>query len=227
MQAMAALREALQKKLVVRFVVGLATALLGVALAEGFLFAGLRPLSPLGWPGLGVLAGAATGGGAGVAGASLVAAGYYVLNFAHPYRFPEFYGSAGATVSWIIALALLSTAILMVRPRLLRAAANEAELSVRRRYEDALRESEARLRMEHERLEAALDGSSVALWHTDLRSRRVYLSDAWGEIVGAAPGETVTTLEELEALMHPDEREMARRLSLEVMKGIRPMYAIE
>ena len=224
--AIAPVREAAHKR-VARFVTGAALALLGVALAEAFLFAGLRLLSPLGWPGVGVLAGAAIGGGAGLAGASLVAAGYYVVNFGHPHRFPEFYGSAGTTVSWVVALAILSAAILMVRPRLLRAAANEAELAARRRFEDALRESEARLRMERERLEAALDGSSVALWDTDLRSRRVYLSDAWSEIVGAAPGETVTTVEELEALMHPEEREMARRLSLEVMKGTRAMYAIE
>jgi len=225
--AIAPVREAAHKKRVARFVTGAALALLGIALAEAILFAGLRPLSPLGWPGVGVLAGAAIGGGAGLAGASLVAAGYYVVNFGHPHRFPEFYGSAGTTVSWVVALAILSAAILMVRPRLLRAAANEAELAARRRFEDALRESEARLRMERERLEAALDGSSVALWDTDLRSRRVYLSDAWSEIVGAAPGETVTTVEELEALMHPEEREMARRLSLEVMKGTRAMYAIE
>src|SRR6185295_9566794 len=83
------------------------------------------------------------------------------------------------------------------------------------------------LRMERERLEAALDGSSVALWDTDLRTRRVYLSDAWAQIVGVGSGDTVTTLEELEALMHPDERDMARRLSLEVMKGKRAVYAIE
>ncbi|HET7362577.1 MAG TPA: diguanylate cyclase [Burkholderiales bacterium] len=323
-------------------------ALAGAGLLEMLQFAGLHPLSPLGWTGLGVLAAAALAGGAGVAGGSLVLAAYYVLNLANQHRFPEFYASPVTTVSWVVGLAALAGAILAVRPRLLRAAANEAELEQRRRYEQALRESEERLkvitdnvpalvayidaqeryrfnnrafeewlgmpretvsgrtvrevwgerryallrpnieralrgervthdfalagagagagqerhvlssyvpdfdaagrvkgffllgsditelaaarsdlRMERERLEAALDGSSVALWDTDLRTRRVYLSDAWAEIVGAPSGDTVTTLEELESLMHPEEREMARRLSLEVMKGVRAMYAVE
>ena len=327
-----------------QFAIGVGFTLIGIVLVEGLLLAGLRPLSPLGWSGMGVLAATALAGGSGVAGGSLVLAAYYVLNLANPHRFPEFYASPVTTVSWVIGLAAFAAAILMVRPRLLRAAANEAELRDRRLYEEALRQSEERLkvitdnvpalvayidaaerfrfnnrayeewlgmpratmigrtvrevwgerryellkpnieralrgervthdfalacggqerhvlasyvpdfdaangvkgffllgsditqlgaarsdlRMERERLEAALDGSSVALWDTDLRTRRVYLSDAWAEIVGAPAGDTVTTLEELAALMHPDELEMARRLSLEVMKGMRAMYAIE
>ena len=335
---------AVHRKTVEQIAMGAVLALLGVALVEALQFAGLRPLSPLGWPGLGLLAGAAFAGGAGLAGGSLVLAGYYALNFVHQQRFPEFYASPVNTVSWTIGLAAFAATVLMVRPRLLRAGANEAELRDRRRYEQALRENEAHLklitdnvpalvayidaeeryrfnnrafeewlglpresitgrrvrdvwgerryallksnieralrgervthdfalagagqerhvlasyvpdrdaagrvkgffllgsditelaaarsdlRMERERLEAALDGSSVALWDTDLRTRRVYLSDAWAEIIGAPPGDTVTMLEELESLMHPEEREMARRLSLEVMKGMRAVYAVE
>jgi diguanylate cyclase (GGDEF)-like protein/PAS domain S-box-containing protein len=335
---------AIHRKTVEQIATGAVLALVGVALVEALQFAGLRPLSPLGWPGLGLLAGAALAGGAGLAAGSLVLAGYYALNFAQQQRFPEFYASPVNTVSWTIGLAAFAAAVLMVRPRLLRAAANEAELRDRRRYEQALRESEAHLklitdnvpalvayidlqerfrfsnrafedwlgleretmtgrtaaevwgerryellkpniaralrgervthdfplgsggqerhvlasyvpdvdaagavrgffllgsditplaaarrdlRMERERLEAALDGSSVALWDTDLRTRRVYLSDAWAQIVGAPRGDTVTTLEALEGLMHPEEREMARRLSLEAMKGLREVYAVE
>ena len=342
MQTLAAAR--VQRNWLEQFAVGVALTLVGVALVEALQAAGLRPLSPLGWPGIGLLAGAALAGGTGLAGGSLVLAGYYVFTFAHQQRFPEFYASPVTTVSWVIGLAALTAAVLVVRPRLLRAAANEVELRERRRYGEALRESEERLklitdnvpalvayidaqerfrfsnrafedwlgleretmigrsaaevwgerryellrpsigralrgervshdfplgsagqerhvlasyvpdvdaagrvrgffllgsditqlaaarsdlRMERERLEAALDGSSVALWDTDLRTRRVYLSDAWAQIVGVGSGDTVTTLEELEALMHPDERDMARRLSLEVMKGKRAVYAIE
>ena len=327
-----------------QFATGVGLTLVGVVLVEALLLAGLRPLSPLGWPGLGLLAGAALAGGTGLAGGSLVLAVYYAFNFAHQHRFPEFYASPVTTVSWVIGLTAFACAVLIVRPRLLKAAANEAELRERRLYEQALRDSEERLkvvtdnvpalvaqidaqgrfqfgnrafeewlgmpraaligrtvrevwgerryellkpnieralrgervthdfaiagpgqerhvlasyvpdldaagrvkgffllgsditplaaarsdlRMERERLEAALDGSSVALWDTDLRTGRVYLSDAWAEIVGAPAGDSVTTLEELAALMHPDELEMARRLSLEVMKGMRAVYAIE
>ncbi|HSU77528.1 MAG TPA: diguanylate cyclase [Burkholderiales bacterium] len=345
MQALAAI-TGVQRNTVEQLAIGAALALVGVALVEALQLAGLRPLSPLGWPGLGMLTAVALAGGTGLAGGSLVLAAYYAFNFAHQYRFPEFYASPLATVSWIIGLSAFAATVLIVRPRLLRAAANEMELEQRRAYEQALRESEGRLklitdnvpalvayidaqeryrfnnrafeewlgmpreamsgravrevwgerryallkpnieralrgervthdfalagagagqerhvlasyvpdvdaagrvkgffllgsditqlaaargdlRMERERLEAALDGSSVALWDTDLRTRRVYLSDAWAEIVGTPPGDTVTTLEELEALMHPEERDMARRLSLEVMKGLRAVYAVE
>jgi diguanylate cyclase (GGDEF)-like protein/PAS domain S-box-containing protein len=334
----------IQTTLARKFAIGVGCTLIGVLLVEALQLAGLRPLSPLGWPGIGLLAAAALAGGTGLASGSLVLAVYYALNFTHQHRFPEFYVSPVTTVSWVVGLMIFAGAILIVRPRLQRAAATEAELRDRRRYEAALRESEERLkvitdnvpalvayvdaeqrlrfnnrayeewlgmpraplagrtvrevwgerryellkpsieralrgervthdfalagagqerhvlasyvpdfdaakrvkgffllgsditplaaarsdlRMERERLEAALDGSSVALWDTDLRTRRVYLSDAWAEIIGAPPGDTVTTVDELEALMHPDELEMARRLSLEVMKGLRAVYAIE
>ena len=83
------------------------------------------------------------------------------------------------------------------------------------------------LRKEQARLEAALDGSSVALWDTDLRTRRVYLSEAWSAIVGGPRGETTTTAEELVGLLHPDDVDTVRQASLEVVKGLRPMYALE
>jgi diguanylate cyclase (GGDEF)-like protein/PAS domain S-box-containing protein len=327
-----------------KFAIGAGLALAGVVMVEVLLFAGLRPLTPMGWPGLGALAAAAIAGASGFAGGSLVLVAYYLFNVVQPHRFPEFYVNPYATISWLLALGLLGVAILAVRPRLLRAAATEAELSTLRAYKDALRESEQRLRVitdhlpalvsyidaqeryrfnnqayedwlrmsrsdmdgksvrqvwgeeryalfkpnieralrgervsyeytiadrgaerhvlanyvpdldamgrakgffvlgsditalaaarralavEHARLEAALDGSSVALWDTDLRTGRVYLSEAWADMIGASPGDTIATLEELMALMHPDDVEPARRTSLEAMKGVRSVYAFE
>ena len=83
------------------------------------------------------------------------------------------------------------------------------------------------LRAARERLESALDGSSAALWDTDFRTGRVYLSEAWAEIIGAVPGDTVTSVEALLQLMHPEDVEEGRRLSVETMKGLRPSYAFE
>ena len=79
----------------------------------------------------------------------------------------------------------------------------------------------------HDRLERALDGSSVALWDTDLRTGRVYLNDAWSEIAGGERGDRVLSLSELAALVHPDDLEATRRAQLETMKGQRPLYAAE
>ena len=327
-----------------QFGLGVCLGLAGVVLIEGLFTAGLRPLTPMAWPGLGALAGAALGGAAGFMGGSLVLGAYYLVNFIYPHRFPEFYGHPYSTVSWLLGLAAVGIAILAARPRVLRAAATEAELASGRDLERALRESEQRLRVitdnlpalvsyvdgeerygfhnraheqwlqltagdiagrtlrevwgearyallkpnveralrgeyvTHEytvvqagverrvlatyvpdldasgrargffvlgsditqladaqselrrqraRLEAALDGSSAALWDTDLRTGRVYLSEAWADIVEAPRGDTVTTVTDLLALLHPDDVEPLKRISREVMKGAKPSYAIE
>jgi diguanylate cyclase (GGDEF)-like protein/PAS domain S-box-containing protein len=84
------------------------------------------------------------------------------------------------------------------------------------------------LAAEHERLEAALDGSSVALWDTDLRSGRVYLSEAWAELLGdPLPAATVASVDQLAALVHPDELEAVRAASIAVLKERCPIYAVE
>jgi diguanylate cyclase (GGDEF)-like protein/PAS domain S-box-containing protein len=328
-----------------RLLLGAGLTLVGVGIVEGLLVAGMPPLGPVGWPGLGALAGTALGGAAGLAGGALVLVAYFGVNLLLPGRFPEFFSHPHNTVSWLLALALVAGAILAARPRLLRAAAAEAELSARRTYEEALRESEARLRIitdnlpalvsyidaqeryrfnnrayeewlgmpraemagrrvrdiwgeevyarlkpsieralrgervsyeyaaneggterhvlasyvpdfdgagrvkgffvlgsditqlaaarrelaaEHERLEAALDGSSVALWDTDLRAGRVYLSEAWAEMLGdPLPAATVTSLAELVSLLHPDDVAAVRAASVAVLKDACPLYAVE
>ena len=60
-----------------------------------------------------------------------------------------------------------------------------------------------------------------------MRTGRVYLSEAWSEILGQPRGATATTLDDLASLMHPDDVEETRRASLETMKGIRAAYAVE
>ncbi|HZE60216.1 MAG TPA: diguanylate cyclase [Burkholderiales bacterium] len=333
---------AVERTTLLRLAFGAGMALVGVAFVEAALFFGLRPLSPVGIPGVGLLVGTALGGGAGLAGAAIVVELYYLFNFVYHYRFPEFYSSSFYTVLWVSVFAALAFVILFARPRLLRLASAEAELATRRKYEAALRESEQRLqvitnnvpalvayvdaerryrfhnrayeewfglrnldgrtvhevwgeersamlkpnmeralrgervtydyalshggverhmlanyvpdldangrargffvlasditalasardelRKEQARLEAALDGSSVALWDTDLCSGRVYLSEAWSGIVGTPRKETIATTEELVGLLHPDDVEAVRRASLEAVKGLRANYALE
>jgi diguanylate cyclase (GGDEF)-like protein/PAS domain S-box-containing protein len=83
------------------------------------------------------------------------------------------------------------------------------------------------LHLEKERLEHALEGSHAALWDTDLRTSRVYLSEAWSQILGRSAGETITTTRELAQLAHPDDLDAIQRASLEAVKGARPAYAVE
>ncbi len=87
--------------------------------------------------------------------------------------------------------------------------------------------AKAQLSAARERLEKALDGSSVALWDADLRTGRIYLSEAWSQIVGAPRAESVAQFEELVALLHPQDAETARRVLREAVKGLRPSYAVE
>jgi diguanylate cyclase (GGDEF)-like protein/PAS domain S-box-containing protein len=206
---------------------GLGLALAGVAVVEILIALGAPPLGPVGWPSLGMIAGAAIGGMAGLVGGALGVIGYYAANLAHPERFPQFYSHAANTAAWCVALGALSGAALLVRPRLLRLASAEAELIARRKYEEALLESEEQARVAKERLELALDGSNVVLWDTDLRTGRVYLSEAWLRIIGGAEGDTVTTLPELLALVHPDDQPAVRRTAVETLKGARPAYGVE
>jgi diguanylate cyclase (GGDEF)-like protein/PAS domain S-box-containing protein len=339
-----ALRDAARgNRTIARFMLGAGLALAGVALVEVLLAAGLTPLGPIGWPGLGMLAATAICGFPGLTGGAVVTAAYYLLNMLPPERFAGFYAQPHIMVFWVIAFGAMTIVILLARPRLLRLAATEAELSTRLAFEDALRASEQRLRVitdnlpglisyidsseryhfsnrayedwlrmprsqmagrtvrevwgeryavlkpnieralrgervvhdqvlteegverhllvsyvpdfdaaggvkgffvlgsdvtqlaaarrelaaEHARLEAALDGSNVALWDTDLHSGRVYLSDAWAGILGAPAGDTVVSVEDLLALTHPDDVEAVKRVGIETMKSIRKTYAIE
>jgi diguanylate cyclase (GGDEF)-like protein/PAS domain S-box-containing protein len=78
-----------------------------------------------------------------------------------------------------------------------------------------------------ERLENALGGSSAALWDADLRTGRIYLSEAWAQIIGTPAGDTVTNVAELLASVHPDDLEAGKRIAVETMKGVRASYAFE
>jgi diguanylate cyclase (GGDEF)-like protein/PAS domain S-box-containing protein len=205
---------------------GLGLAAIGVLVVEILMAWGAPPLTPVGWPSLGMIAGAAIGGMAGLAGGALAVVGYYLVNLAHADRFPLFYSHAANTITWCLAISALSGAALLVRPRLLRLASAEAELIARRKYEAALLQSEEKTRVAKERLEMALDGSNVVLWDTDLRSGRVHLSEAWARIMGGEEGDTVTTVPGLLALVHPEDQPAVRRAAIEALKGIRA-YAVE
>src|SRR5436190_3439603 len=336
---------AVEKSVWVRLAFGAGMALIGVAFVETALLLGFRPLAPVGIPGVGMFVGTALGGPAGFVGGIAVVTLYGVVNYAYfSSRFPEFYSTTFYLWMWITVFAAIVLTILLARPRLLRLASAEAELGARRRYEDALRQSEERmqiiadnipalvsyidadqryhfcnrayedwlhmsrklmvgrtvrevwgaeryahfkpsieralrgervtydysvaeagverhllanyvpdldaggrvkgffvmasdvtalaaardeLRKEQARLESALDGSSVALWDTDLRTERVYLSEAWSAIIGAPRGEITTTTDELVGILHPDDVDAVKRASLEAVKGLRSNYALE
>jgi len=61
------------------------------------------------------------------------------------------------------------------------------------------------LREEERRLALALESSGLAMFDWDVPSGRVRLGPRWNAILGGEPAETVTSIAELEQLVHPDD----------------------
>jgi diguanylate cyclase (GGDEF)-like protein len=196
---------------------GAGLALLGILFVVGLLALGLRPLSPLGWPGGGMLVGAALYGPPGALGGALVATGYFFLNLAHPGRFPIFFDTPVVIVGWFVTLAFLAVFLMGLRQRLQREV-----VSVR-----VLREAQEALRAANQRLELALEGSGTVLWDTNLASREVVLDAAWSQLLGGPAVETRTTVEDLVKLIHPDDVRAAVVASMETVRGLRQAYSHE
>ena len=110
-----------------QFAIGGSLGLAGVVIIEALFTFGLRPLTPMAWPGLGALAGAALGGPAGFLGGSLVLAAYYFVNQHNSHRFPEFYGHPYSTGSRLHGHAINGIVIRAVRPQPLRQSLRPAE----------------------------------------------------------------------------------------------------
>jgi diguanylate cyclase (GGDEF)-like protein/PAS domain S-box-containing protein len=62
-----------------------------------------------------------------------------------------------------------------------------------------------KLHVGEQRLRLALDSSRSAWWDWDVSSGKIELSEQWRALLGGPAGSTVTTLEELRALVHPDD----------------------
>jgi diguanylate cyclase (GGDEF)-like protein/PAS domain S-box-containing protein len=189
---------------------GAGLALAGVGVVEVLLAAGLQPFAPIGLPGLGLIAAGALYGVRGVLGALPVLAVYYAASLWQRERFPAFFSHWYGSLAWLAGITFLAALAYGLGERLRRAQVLERELRAAR-----------------QRLEMALEGSSAALWDADLPTGSVYLSEAWAALTGASQGATFTTVQELLAMMHPDDIEPTRSAFIEAMKGLRPAYAVE
>lgn len=78
-----------------------------------------------------------------------------------------------------------------------------------------------------QKLDFALEASRVAVWETDVASGETVLSEAWAEILDRQRAETRTTVDELAALVHPDDRARVQGEAAAVLKGEKPEYAVE
>jgi diguanylate cyclase (GGDEF)-like protein/PAS domain S-box-containing protein len=196
---------------------GAGLSLLGILIVEGLLAAGYRPLSPVGWPGGGMLVAAAMLGLPGALGGGAVAGAYLVLQSTTPERFAMFFASPVLIGGWLVTLAALGTFLASLRGRLLRETVSTRELQA----------AQEELRKANERLELALEGSGTVLWDTNLATREVLLNAAWSQMLGGGAVPTRTTVPALMKLIHPDDLQAATAASMDTVRGKRDAYSHE
>lgn len=82
--------------------------------------------------------------------------------------------------------------------------ASNRDITQEKEAQEALRVSEARLRM-------ALEATSDGLWDWNLPTNRVYFSPRYFTMLGYEPGELESTFETWENLLHPEDRDRSVR----------------
>jgi len=95
-----------------------------------------------------------------------------------------------------------------------------AEIEERRRAEEALRESEKRLRL-------ALDATSDGVWDRNLLTGEVFYGDNWYEILGYHPDEAERRQLSWEKLLHAEDRPAALAALHAHIAGKTPRYVAE
>ena len=132
-------------------------------------------------------------------------------------RFSATLGKASRTAAGLVLGATLLLGAMLV--------AAAAALSMRALRRQAL--VERALRSSEERLQRALDASGLALWDFDVKSGKVYLSEAWQQRLSGRPGVTHTTFAELASLVPDSERDGLMACLIATLKDQRATYSVE
>ncbi|WP_081739563.1 EAL domain-containing protein [Methylobacterium sp. 10] len=114
-----------------------------------------------------------------------------------------------------------------VTGKALRIVGLDLDVTERRTTQDALIQSEKRLRMSKERLALALDSGSDGLWDWNVTTGQVWYSDRWYTMFGYEPGELKAHIDTSLGLTHPDDLKQTLTLIAEHFEGRSAAYASE
>ena len=84
-----------------------------------------------------------------------------------------------------------------------------------------------RLVEREEQLRMAIEGSQLVMWDWDVPRGKVYLNEQWQLLLGGPSQPTVTTIDELGTLVHPDDASTVRKHLRQVVVGHVEHYDIE
>ncbi len=95
-----------------------------------------------------------------------------------------------------------------------------SDITQRKLSEEALRESQ-------ERLALVITGSNDGIWDWNVATNETYFSPRWKGMLGYEDGEIENKFASWEALIHPDDLEMARQRVRAYFAGETPVYELE
>ncbi|MEO8102574.1 MAG: response regulator [Betaproteobacteria bacterium] len=84
-----------------------------------------------------------------------------------------------------------------------------------------------RLAIVSERLNQTLGASGISLWEFDIDKGCIHFDVRWADMIGAQPGESSATPDELAKLLTPEDRGRVFAQAMLVLKGTVPQYDIE
>ena len=87
--------------------------------------------------------------------------------------------------------------------------------------------AEAALRQTQERLDLAMQSSSISIWDWDARRGTIYVDAVLAQFTGDEPRERFLTLDEMALLLHPDDVAATRHAQSQCFKGVAPLYRVE
>ena len=89
------------------------------------------------------------------------------------------------------------------------------------------RRAERALAAAKERLELALGGANLAEWDYDLESNAIYLGSGWAGLLGRQPIAGITRGEDVNELVHPEDRRAVRDELVRCLKGEKTIGEVE